>query len=120
MKKEKKQSLSFQLKNPFPKQYCKLRGTDNFYRIRVGNYKVIYQVDSKLNIQEKLVLRHLLKQVIASDQRERGNLHSHSLLWVLGEIFVGSFNEIFFYVIPRKIILYPLRYLFLFSIFKIS
>lgn len=25
--------------NPFPTQYRKLQGTDNFYRIRIGNYR---------------------------------------------------------------------------------
>lgn len=46
------------VKNPFPKQYCKLRGTDNFYRIRVGNYRVIYQVDSKANMLVIYYVRH--------------------------------------------------------------
>jgi mRNA interferase RelE/StbE len=32
--------------NPFPLQHRKLRSTEKFYRIRVGDYRVIYQVDT--------------------------------------------------------------------------
>ncbi|WP_022852761.1 type II toxin-antitoxin system RelE family toxin [Thermodesulfatator atlanticus] len=33
--------------NPFPVQCRKLRGSERAYRIRVGNYRVIYKVDTK-------------------------------------------------------------------------
>ncbi|KAF5433353.1 mRNA interferase RelE/StbE [Candidatus Methanophagaceae archaeon] len=33
--------------NPFPQQHRKLRGSERVYRIRVGDYRVIYQVDTK-------------------------------------------------------------------------
>lgn len=32
-------------KEPFPSQAIKLKGTERLYRIRVGNYRVIYEVD---------------------------------------------------------------------------
>ncbi len=31
--------------NPIPAQSVKLSGTDNFYRLRVGDYRVVYSVD---------------------------------------------------------------------------
>lgn len=38
--------------NPFPLQHRKLHGVASSYRIRVGNYRVIYQVD----LEKKLVV----------------------------------------------------------------
>lgn len=38
--------------NPFPLQHRKLRGAETSYRIRVGDYRVIYQVD----LEKKLVV----------------------------------------------------------------
>ncbi|OYD17226.1 type II toxin-antitoxin system mRNA interferase toxin, RelE/StbE family [candidate division WOR-3 bacterium JGI_Cruoil_03_51_56] len=32
--------------NPFPPQHRKLRGSEHAYRIRVGDYRVIYHVDT--------------------------------------------------------------------------
>jgi mRNA interferase RelE/StbE len=34
--------------NPFPPQYRKLHGVESTYRIRVGDYRIIYQVDTKI------------------------------------------------------------------------
>jgi mRNA interferase RelE/StbE len=36
--------------NPFQQQHRKLRGSERVYRIRVGDYRVIYQVDTKTKI----------------------------------------------------------------------
>ena len=33
--------------NPYPKQSKKLRATEKTYRLRVGNYRIIYQVDEE-------------------------------------------------------------------------
>ncbi len=44
--------------NPFPSQYCKLRGTERLYRIRVGDYRVIYQVDAEAKIVIIYYIRH--------------------------------------------------------------
>ncbi len=44
--------------NPFPFQYCKLRGTERLYRIRVGDYRVIYQVDNEAKIVIIYYIRH--------------------------------------------------------------
>ncbi len=33
--------------DPFPSQSIKLAGADKMYRIRVGNYRIIYEVDSE-------------------------------------------------------------------------
>jgi mRNA interferase RelE/StbE len=44
--------------NPFPNQPRKLRGGEYFYRIRVGDYRVIYQVDSGAKIVTIYYVRH--------------------------------------------------------------
>ena len=33
--------------NPFPHQSIKLTGGDAFYRIRVGDYRLVYEVDTE-------------------------------------------------------------------------
>jgi mRNA interferase RelE/StbE len=38
--------------NPFPSQHRKLHGVESSYRIRIGDYRVIYQVD----LEKKLVI----------------------------------------------------------------
>ncbi|MBF0566468.1 MAG: type II toxin-antitoxin system RelE/ParE family toxin [Nitrospirae bacterium] len=38
-------SISNLANNPFPPQYRKLRDVENTYRIRIGVYRVIYQID---------------------------------------------------------------------------
>lgn len=37
--------------DPFPAQVVKLSGADRLYRVRVGDYRIIYEVDTR----EKLV-----------------------------------------------------------------
>jgi mRNA interferase RelE/StbE len=32
-------------KDPFPPQPIKLKGSDRLYRIRVGDYRIVYEVD---------------------------------------------------------------------------
>ncbi|MFH1938839.1 MAG: type II toxin-antitoxin system RelE/ParE family toxin [bacterium] len=44
--------------NPFPTQYRKLQGTDKLYRIRVGDYRVIYQVDTNKDFLTIYYVRH--------------------------------------------------------------
>lgn len=44
--------------NPFPSQYRKLRGSEIDYRIRVGDYRVIYQVDTKKKVVTIYHVRH--------------------------------------------------------------
>ena len=34
-------------KNPYPDGVVKLKGTDNEYRIRIGDYRVRYQINNK-------------------------------------------------------------------------
>lgn len=33
--------------NPFPAGYCKLEGSKSVYRLRVGDYRVVYEVSIK-------------------------------------------------------------------------
>jgi len=44
--------------NPFPLKHRKLRGSEQDYRIRVGNYRVIYQVDTEAKIVIIFYVRH--------------------------------------------------------------
>jgi len=44
--------------NPFPKKYRKLIGTNSTYRIRIGEYRIIYQLDSKSNVITIYQIRH--------------------------------------------------------------
>lgn len=42
--------------NPFPIQTRKLQGVESSYRLRVGDYRVIYQVDS---VKKTIVIFHV-------------------------------------------------------------
>ena len=44
--------------DPFPYQYCKLQGTERLYRIRVGDYRAIYQVDTEAKVVIIYYIRH--------------------------------------------------------------
>ncbi len=44
--------------NPFPVQSKKLKGSDSSYRLRVGNYRVIYQVDTENKVVVVYHVRH--------------------------------------------------------------
>jgi len=44
--------------NPFPSGCKRLRGAKNFYRIRVGDYRIIYRVDVKEKIIIVYYVRH--------------------------------------------------------------
>ncbi len=45
-------------KNPFPDNCRKLRGSESSYRIRIGDYRVIYQVDSRSKVVTIFHIRH--------------------------------------------------------------
>ena len=38
--------------NPFPKQLRKLHGTESSFRLRVGDYRIIYEVDTERKVVE--------------------------------------------------------------------
>ena len=44
--------------DPFPTGCRKLQGTEQQYRIRVGDYRVIYEVDSQINTVIIYRIRH--------------------------------------------------------------
>ena len=44
--------------NPFPSQSKKLKDSESSYRIRIGEYRVIYQVDSKMKEITIYYIRH--------------------------------------------------------------
>ncbi len=44
--------------NPFPLQHRKLRGSERNYRIRVGDYRVVYQVDTRTKTVVIYHVRH--------------------------------------------------------------
>jgi len=41
--------------DPFPSQHRKLQGSESSYRIRIGDYRVVYQVD----IENKIIIYHV-------------------------------------------------------------
>lgn len=43
--------------DPFPDQVVKLSGADRLYRVRVGDYRIVYEVDTR----EKLVTIHHIR-----------------------------------------------------------
>jgi mRNA interferase RelE/StbE len=45
-------------KNPFPKNSRKLTGTEMSYRLRVGDYRIIYQVDVRQKLITIFYVRH--------------------------------------------------------------
>ena len=44
--------------NPFPPQHRKLRGSEREYRLRVGDYRVTYEVDTSLRRVTIYHVRH--------------------------------------------------------------
>ncbi len=51
--------------NPYPRQSKKLKSTERTYRLRVGNYRIIYQVDEER------------KEVIVYHVRHRENVYEN-------------------------------------------
>ena len=47
--------ISALAENPFLSGCRKLKGAENFYRVRVGEYRIIYQV----NVKEKITINML-------------------------------------------------------------
>ena len=45
-------------KNPFPVQTKKLKGSESSYRLRVGDYRIIYEVDTQNKIVTIFHIRH--------------------------------------------------------------
>lgn len=52
-----KQIIALQVE-PLPPKVVKLKGTENQYRIRVGDYRIIYEVDHKLKRITIQFVRH--------------------------------------------------------------
>ena len=52
------QAIESLIANPFPSQYRKLRGSERDYRIRVGDYRVVYQVDVEARVVTIYHVRH--------------------------------------------------------------
>jgi len=44
--------------DPFPRQAIKLSGTERFYRIRVSDYRIVYEVDTHAEQVTILYVRH--------------------------------------------------------------
>ena len=42
--------------NPYPRQSKKLRATEKTYRLRVGNYRIIYQIDEE---RKEIIVYHV-------------------------------------------------------------
>ena len=44
--------------NPFPRGVRKITGTEKFFRIRIGDYRIIYHVDEENKIVTIYYIRH--------------------------------------------------------------
>ena len=44
--------------NPFPPQSLKLRESERLYRLRVGDYRIIYEVDVEIRVITIHYIRH--------------------------------------------------------------
>ena len=44
--------------NPFPPQCKKLKGSESSYRIRVGSYRIIYEIEAKNRVVTIFHIRH--------------------------------------------------------------
>ncbi|MAD41600.1 MAG: type II toxin-antitoxin system mRNA interferase toxin, RelE/StbE family [Arcobacter sp.] len=44
--------------DPFPSSYKKILGTESIYRIKIGNYRVIYSIEKDALIIEIIRVRH--------------------------------------------------------------
>ena len=44
--------------NPYPTNHKKILGTEHIYRIKIGNYRVIYSVENQKLIIEIIRVRH--------------------------------------------------------------
>jgi len=44
-------------KNPFPRQSMKLAGAEHLYRMRIGDYRVVYAVDK----EDKEIMVHYIR-----------------------------------------------------------
>jgi len=44
--------------NPFPEQHLKIKGTIRLYRLRVGDYRVIYHVNTVSRVITIYYIRH--------------------------------------------------------------
>ena len=45
-------------KEPYPTNYKKILGTEHIFRIKIGNYRVIYSVENQKLIIEIIRVRH--------------------------------------------------------------
>ena len=45
-------------KEPFPPKVTKLEGTEKTYRIRVGNYRIVYEIEKAKKVITILYVRH--------------------------------------------------------------
>ena len=44
--------------NPYPKGYKKLKGSDNDYRVRIGNYRILYSIHNDVLVIEVIKIAH--------------------------------------------------------------
>jgi mRNA interferase RelE/StbE len=44
--------------NPFPPGFAKLASTEKMYRVRIGAYRIVYEVDSEAGIVTVHYVRH--------------------------------------------------------------
>ncbi len=44
--------------NPFPPRHRKIVGAEYLYRVRMGDYRIIYEVDTKKEIINVIYIRH--------------------------------------------------------------
>jgi len=46
------------INNPYPRNHKKILGTEHIFRIKIGNYRVIYSIENQKLIIEIVRIRH--------------------------------------------------------------
>ncbi|GAI91672.1 unnamed protein product, partial [marine sediment metagenome] len=50
--------ISSLAENPYPEGYKKLKGSENDYRIRIGNYRIVYSIYNEILTIEVIKISH--------------------------------------------------------------
>ena len=78
--------------DPFPRQAIKLSGTERLYRLRVGDYRIVYEVDTQA--QQIMIRESVLDPTNSTSE------FAHPYIWVnlsdTPKIWVCTMRKMFF------------------------